>query len=114
MAQIAIEKKTKKYTYEDYCKISDGKRYELVNGELLMMPSQIANHQRFSRRLEFTLEKFIAENKLGELFYAPYDIYFDNENVVQPDLLFISNDRLHIIGEKNIQGAPDLIDNLRE
>lgn len=109
MAQIAVEKKTKKYTYEDYCKASDDKRYELIDGELLMTPSPITSHQRISRKLEFILEKFITENKLGELFDAPYDVYFDNENVVQPDLLFISKDRLHIIGKKNVQGAPDLV-----
>ena len=109
MAQIVVEKKTKKYTYEDYCKISDDKRYELIDGELLMTPSPLTNHQRISRRLEFILEKFITENKLGELFDAPYDVYFDNENVVQPDILFISKDKLGIIGEKNVQGAPDLV-----
>lgn len=109
MAQIVVEKGTKKYTYEDYCKISDDKRYELIEGELLMTPSPITRHQRISRRLEFILEKFITENKLGELFYAPYDVHFDNENVVQPDILFISKDKLGIIGEENVQGAPDLV-----
>ncbi|TVL98290.1 MAG: restriction endonuclease [Candidatus Brocadia sp. WS118] len=109
MAQIVVEKKVKKYTYKDYCKISDDKSYELIDGELLMTPSPITNHQRISRKLEFILEKFITENKLGELFDAPYDVYFDNENVVQPDLLFIPKDRLHIIGKKNVQGAPDLV-----
>src|SRR5574337_1408040 len=109
MAQTIVEKKVKKYTYEDYCKISDDKRYELIAGELLMMPSPVTNHQRISRKLGFILEKFIMENKLGEIFYAPYDVYFDNENVVQPDILFISNHKLGIIGEKNVQGAPDLV-----
>ena len=109
MAQIVVENKTKKYTYEDYCKISNDKRYELIEGELLMTPSPVTRHQRISRRLEFILEKFITENNLGELFDAPYDVYFDNENVVQPDLLFISKDSLHIIGEKNVHGAPDLV-----
>ncbi len=109
MAQIVVEKKTKKYTYEEYCNISNDKRYELIEGELLMTPSPVTNHQRISRRLEFILVKFITENNLGELFDAPYDVHFDNENVVQPDLLFISKDSLHIIGEKNVHGAPDLV-----
>lgn len=109
MAQIVVEKEAKKYTYEDYCKISNDKRYELIEGELLMTPSPVTNHQRISRRLEFILEKFITENNRGELFYAPYDVYFDNENVVQPDILFVSKDRLNIIGEKNVHGAPDLV-----
>ncbi len=59
--------------------------------------------------IEFILEKFVTENNLGEVFYAPYDVYLDEENVVQPDILFISKERLHIIGEKNVQGAPDLV-----
>ncbi|MCF6154098.1 MAG: Uma2 family endonuclease [Candidatus Brocadia sp.] len=107
MVPVVIEKK--KYTYEDYLKTPDDKRYELINGELIMTPSPIPNHQRISGKIEFMLKKFITENNLGEVFYAPCDIYLDNENVVQPDILFISKERLGIIGEKNIQGAPDLV-----
>ena len=108
MAPIVVEKK--KYTYEDYLKIPDDKgRYELVNGELLMTPSPIPNHQRISGKLEFVVRKFVTENNLGEIFYAPCDVYLDNENVVQPDILFISKDRLNIIGDKNIQSAPNLV-----
>jgi len=107
MATSIIEKK--KYTYDDYLKTPDDKRYELIEGELYMTPSPITNHQRISRKIEFLLEKFVTENELGEIFYAPYDVYFDDENVVQPDILFISKDRLNIIGDKNLQGAPDLV-----
>ena len=106
MATTTIEKR--KYTYEDYLKTPDDKRYELIEGELSMTPSPITNHQRISRKIEFLLEKFVTENDLGEIFYAPYDVYFDDENVVQPDILFIAKNRMNIIGEKNVQGAPDL------
>lgn len=98
-----------KYTYKDYLKTPDDKRYELIEGELLMTPSPVPKHQRISGKLEFELRKFVTENNLGEVFYAPCDVYLDDENVVQPDILFIANDRLAIIGEKNIQGAPDLV-----
>ena len=74
-----------------------------------MTPSPIPQHQRISRKIEFMLEKFVTENDLGEVFDAPCDVYLDDENVVQPDILFISKERLNIIGEKNIQGAPDLV-----
>lgn len=102
-----VEKK-KKYTYEDYVNMSDDKRYELIEGELLMTPSPIPKHQRILRKLEFILEKFVSENNLGEIFFAPCDVYLDDENVIQPDIMFISKERLNIIGEKNIQGAPCL------
>src|SRR3990170_8067067 len=107
MATIVVEKK--KYTYEDYLKTPKDKRYELIDGELLMTPSPTPSHQRVSRKLEFILESIITENNLGEIFYAPCDVYLDNENVVQPDILFISQDKLNIIGDKNIQGVPNLV-----
>lgn len=107
MAPTVTEKK--KYTYEDYLKTPEGERYELIEGELLMTPSPVTKHQRISRELEFEILKSVRENDLGEVFYAPYDVYLDEENVVQPDILFISKERIGIIGEKNIQGAPDLV-----
>lgn len=102
-----VEKK--KYTYEDYLKTPDDVRYELIEGELIMTPSPTTRHQRISRKLEFAIEKHVTENNLGEVFYSPYDVCLDDENVVQPDIIFISNDKADIITEKNIQGAPDLI-----
>ena len=107
MTTLTTEKK--KYTYADYLKTPDDERYELIEGELLMTPAPIIRHQRISRKIEFILEKYVTENDLGEVFDAPCDVHLDNENVVQPDILFISKERLNIIGEKNIQGAPDLV-----
>lgn len=107
MTPSIVEKK--KYTYEDYLKISEDKRYELIHGELLMTPSPVPNHQRILKKIGFLLERFVSENKSGEIFIAPCDVYLDDENVVQPDILFISQNRLDIIGEKNIQGAPDVV-----
>lgn len=106
MTPAIVEKK--KYTYEDYLKTPDDKRYELIEGDLLITPSPVPNHQRISRKIEFILEKFVTQNNLGEIFDAPCDVYLDDENVVQPDILFITHERRDIIGEKNIQGAPDL------
>ncbi|MBI5789059.1 MAG: Uma2 family endonuclease [Candidatus Schekmanbacteria bacterium] len=99
----------KKYTYQDYLKTPDDIRYELVEGELLMTPAPNTEHQRISRKLEFKLAKFVEDNDLGEVFDAPCDVYLDEENCLQPDILFIAKDRLNIIGKNNIQDAPDLV-----
>ncbi len=107
MVQATLEKK--KYTYEDYIKTPEDTKYELIEGELLMTPSPIPKHQRISIRLAATIFKFVTEKDLGEVFDAPCDVCLDNKNVVQPDILFISKDRVNIIGEKNIQGTPDFI-----
>lgn len=107
MATIAADKK--KYTYADYLKSPDDERYELIEGDMLMTPSPVQKHQKISRELTFELLKFVKGDDLGEVYYAPFDVHLDNENVVQPDILFISKERQSIIGEKNIHGAPDLV-----
>lgn len=104
-----IKNKKNRLTYEDYLKTPDDIRYELIRGALLMTPAPVPRHQKISREIEYELLKFVKENNLGEVFYAPCDVYFDEENVVQPDLLFIPKERTNIINEKNIQGAPDLV-----
>ncbi|HZV47841.1 MAG TPA: Uma2 family endonuclease [Thermodesulfovibrionales bacterium] len=107
MATATTEKK--KYTYADYLKTPDDERYELIEGELLMTPSPVMRHQRISRKMLIAIDNHVTDNDLGEVFDAPSDVYLDKENVVQPDILFVSKERLDIIGEKNIQGAPDLV-----
>jgi Uma2 family endonuclease len=107
MATATTEKK--KYTYADYLKTPDDERYELIEGDLLMTPSPVTRHQRISRKILIALDNHVTNNDLGEVFDAPFDVYLDNENVVQPDVLFVSKERMDIIGEKNIQGTPDLV-----
>lgn len=104
---VALKEK-RRYTYEDYLKTPEDQRYELIEGDLIMVPSPVPYHQKISRELGFELLKFVKDTDLGEVFYAPCDVVLSDENVVQPDILFISKDRLNIIGEKNIQGPPDL------
>jgi Uma2 family endonuclease len=52
---------------------------------------------------------YIAKQRLGQLYLAPLDVVLSQEDVLQPDILFISKERSHIITEKNIQGAPELV-----
>ena len=99
----------RKLTYEDYLKTPDDKRYELIEGELIMTPSPATYHQWLSKNIEYELEKYVRGKGIGKVFYAPYDVYLDDENVFQPDILFISKARSGIIGEHNVQGAPDLV-----
>ena len=98
-----------KFTYEDYAHMSEDKRCELIEGEFFMTPSPITIHQRISKRIELALCKFVEGNNLGEIFHALFDIVLSDENVVQPDILFISKERSQIITEKNVQGSPDLV-----
>lgn len=96
------------YTVEDYMKTDDDRRYELIGGKLIVVPSPRPIHQRVSGKIFNQFENFLKTNFLGEVFDAPIDIVL-GEHIVQPDILFIAKERLDIIGELNIQGAPDLV-----
>lgn len=101
--------KTKKIlTYEDYLLLSDEKRYELLNGELFMVPAPDFFHQSILRNLGYLLWGYVKGNSIGLVFYAPFDIKLTLYDVIQPDIIYVSNERRSIVTDKNITGAPDL------
>ena len=98
-----------KLTYEDYCNTPDDERYELLDGDLLMTPAPRVSHQKAVIKLGARLYYFVEERELGVVLSSPSDVVLSDTDVVQPDLLFVSNERAHIVTEDNIQGAPDLV-----
>lgn len=103
--------KIKLLTYDDYAKLTppESGNYELHKGQIVYMPTPIPLHQLISSELHILLGFFIKTHGLGKLIAAPMDTVFTQNDTLQPDLLFISKDRLDIIGEKKIEGAPDLV-----
>jgi len=98
-----------KMTYAQYCLLpEDGKQYEVIDGELFMTPAPRPKHQRIVLRLAEELSRFVRENSLGEVFVAPVDVLLEQHTILQPDVLFIRKDRLAIVKEEAIEGAPDL------
>ena len=55
------------------------------------------------------MHSFVEENDLGWVYDAPFDVLFTDTDVVQPDIMFVSREREHILTPANVQGAPDLI-----
>jgi Uma2 family endonuclease len=99
-----------KLTYEDYCLLpDDGRRHEIIDGEHYVNPSPNTRHQRISRKIAFAIAAFAEPRRLGEVFYAPYDVLLSDINIVEPDIIYVSAARRHIITDANIQGAPDLV-----
>jgi Uma2 family endonuclease len=97
-------------TYDDYVHFpDDGKRHEIIEGDHYMTPAPKTKHQTASINLSMAMGNFVKMHSLGVVFTAPCDVVLSNENVVQPDLLFVSAARAAIVTEDNIQGAPDLI-----
>ena len=96
-----------KFTYADYKTWPDDERWEVIDGEAYAMtPAPTTRHQDVSGNI-FSIFKDFFRGKSCKPFYAPTDVVFDEENVVQPDLLVVC-DKSKITGA-NIQGAPDLV-----
>lgn len=97
-------------TYDDYAAMpADGRRYELHEGEIYVNPAPTPRHQRISRDLEFLLHAHVVEGQLGEVFNAPIDVILGRVTVVQPDIVFVARERLAMVSERGIEGAPDLV-----
>ena len=97
-------------TYEDYCLLPDnGKRYEIIDGELFVTPSPLRRHQQVLANVLYYLTDFVKNHDLGFVYPAPFDVVFSQFDVVEPDILYISNARASVVTEKNVQGAPDLV-----
>ncbi|MCS5696658.1 Uma2 family endonuclease [Desulfofundulus thermocisternus] len=112
MTTQPAQKVKKFYTYDDYIKIDDGNRYELIEGELVLTPSPGTRHQLLVGRLFKIIDQYAQRTGSGQVFFAPLDVVLDEPvkmNTFQPDVIFISNERLGIIEETRINGAPDLV-----
>ena len=106
MATAVIEQNNK---IEAYQALPEGAKYQLIEGNIVEMLSPLEQHQELSMQLIMLLGNHIFANKLGRFFHAPFDVYLDENDVYQPDLLFVSAERSNIIERRGVMGAPDLI-----
>lgn len=99
-----------KLTYQDYVNMpDDGHRYELIDGELIMVAAPLTIHQKVIMNIISKILPFVEKKKYGELFTSPIDVVLSEHTTLQPDIIFIAKEHSSIITEKNIQGAPDLV-----
>ncbi len=99
-------------TYQDYLDIPGDDRYELINGEFILVSAPNTPHQRASMGFILSLGNFVVQGNLGSVFHAPTEVVLTDPegiNIIQPDIIFVSSAREHIITRANIQGAPDLL-----
>ena len=100
-------------TGADYMKLTPpshrGVRYQLIEGELVRMAGANNPHQVLIGELYIEVRTQTRALGLGETRIAPFDVYVDEHNTFQPDLLFVSGDRRHVIANRGVTGAPDLV-----
>lgn len=87
----------------------DNYYYEIINGEMIQKSAPTPFHQEISRNLLFSLETYNRQQKKGSIFCAPIDVFLDEYNKPQPDLVFVSNEKKAIITNDGIIGVPDVI-----
>ena len=100
-----------KLTYDDFLLFpDDGKRHELIDGEHYVTPSPNTRHQRISGNLYWLLRSHLEQHAIGQLFYAPYDVVFSDVDIVEPDLLYLSNARaVEVLTPLHAKGVPELV-----
>jgi len=97
-------------TYDDYAALpADGRRYEIHDGELSVTAAPSPQHQMVSLNLVRLLDQHVRTTSLGKVLYAPLDVILSETSVVQPDIVYVSQDRLGTISGRGIEGAPMLI-----
>ncbi|GAB2705847.1 Uma2 family endonuclease [Mucilaginibacter koreensis] len=99
----------KKYTVADYELLEEGAPFQLINYDLVMSPSPLTDHQLILGRIFIQLSSYLEnKNNNGVTMFAPIDVHFDEGNIFQPDLVYVSENRKSII-KKYIMGAPDMV-----
>jgi Uma2 family endonuclease len=105
-----------KFSYADYLTWKDDQRWEIIDGEpILMSPAPNRFHQTISRRIEYQIEHYLRD-KVCEVFNAPFDVRLEDAeisdqnsfNVFQPDLLVVC-DPAKLMNNHGCIGAPDWI-----
>ena len=99
-------------TYEDLLREREFRdqrlRLELIDGEIVVTPAPAPMHQLVVHRLAVLLDRAIVEPDLGLVLESPLDVFLDDLNVLQPDLIVLLHDRLELFGPTKVESAPNL------
>ena len=97
-------------TYDEFRQLpDDGKRYELIHGEVHVFPSPNTKHQRSLWNLSVNLGVYAKSHDVGRFYFAPLDALLAADTALQPDLVLVSREHVGIIRESGIAGSPDLV-----
>lgn len=97
------------WTYAEYARLpSDGKRYEVLDGSVLVTPSPGTSHQRIAFRVARILDNYVREHSIGEVLWD-LDLLFVDGQFLRPDIQFVSTAERTRLTDPGMEGAPDLV-----
>jgi Uma2 family endonuclease len=89
--------------------LPEGTRCQLIDDHIIMSPSPVWKHQDIVKNILFQIESFLRKNSIGKVL-SDVDIYINEKNVYRPDVFFISNEQMYILGDDGyVHGAPHLV-----
>ncbi|MBX3071882.1 MAG: Uma2 family endonuclease [Thermomicrobiales bacterium] len=88
---------------------NDGKRREIIEGELHVSPAPVRDHQFLVKRVLGLLVREIDDKGHGEAFPGPVDVRFSPGDQMQPDVIALSNGRPDAYQDHVMHGAPDIV-----
>ena len=100
-----------KLTYDDFVHFpDDGRRHELIDGEHYVTPSPNVRHQRILGKIHLLIGSWLEDHPIGQIFVAPLDVVLSPVDVVEPDLLYLPNERAaHVLTPLHAKGVPELV-----
>ena len=87
----------------------DDRKAELINGVMVMAPPPLDIHEKLFGFLFSLLRDYVEEHDLGEVRGSRSGVELAPDQVYEPDILFVSRDRLGIVQRHGLVGAPDLV-----
>jgi Uma2 family endonuclease len=106
---IQVKDKLPRTAVELFEILPEGLLCQVINNTLYMTPAPNVQHQIVCRNIMIGFSRLSNINTLGEYLAAPIDVYLDDRNVFQPDIIFIAKENLGIIKKNRIKGVPDLV-----
>lgn len=98
------------HTYADYERLpDDGQRWEMFDGWFVSSPSPTYGHQDVSALLHHELMNALYDTGIARVVAAPMDVVLAENVVLEPDLVVVRRERLHLITRRGIEGPPDLV-----
>src|SRR5262245_60248226 len=93
-------------TFAELCEWpDDGRRYELYDGEVIVVPSPFPRHQQVGSNIENLLREY-GKVTGGTMLHAPLDIVLTEYDVIQPDIVFFSGGRRHLLKDWEATRVP--------
>jgi len=86
----------------------DNLRREIINGDLIVAAAPSTRHQGVVARLCARLLLY-AEEHGGRAYPAPSDVFFSEADVVEPDVVFVTEGNIGKVEEKFVRSAPDVV-----